>query len=268
MLLHAGQVNHYWQHGYLPLEGWLDDEEVDRLRQELSTLLVADRPGTVRERDGRTVRALHGCHLWSPRFKRLTELTRIAGPAMQLLDAPVYVYQFKINMKAAFGGDSWRWHQDYIYWRNEDGMPAPKAVNVLICLDEITEFNGPLMLIDGSHRRGVIDVRPAPGGNEQQPEWMQHVSVALKYTLDAPTVTRLVHEGGLVAPKGRRGTVMLFHPNIAHASGPNLSPFDRTTAIVTYNSTANIPDRLSDHRPEFLVSRDARPLVLVDGALA
>jgi ectoine hydroxylase len=43
----------------------------------------------------------------------------------------VYIYQFKINVKAAFGGDVWQWHQDYIFWRNEDGMPGTESLMLL-----------------------------------------------------------------------------------------------------------------------------------------
>ena len=266
MQLTREQVRHYTEHGYLVLDDCLGDGEAALLRDELDALLSQDQPGTVRERDGRTVRALHGCHLSNERFNHLTRLSRIVEPARQLLDGSVYVYQFKINVKAAFGGEAWKWHQDYVYWRNEDGMPAPAAVNVLICLDDITEFNGPLMLIAGSHRHGMLETAPpAAAPPRDGVEWLRHVSADLKYTLDPPTVKSLVAEGAIVAPKGRRGMVLLFHPNVAHASGPNLSPFDRAVVIVTYNSITNVPTRLS--RPEFLVSRSREPVTPIGDVL-
>ena len=52
---------------------------------------------------------------------------RILGPVKQLLVDQVYVYQFKINAKPAFGGESWVWHQDYIAWKICDNLPAPTA---------------------------------------------------------------------------------------------------------------------------------------------
>ena len=75
------------------------------------------------------------------------------------------MHQFKINGKAAFDGDVWQWHQDYGTWMNDDLMPNARAMNVAIFLDEVNEFNGPLMFIPGSHkqrracRRGTT---PAP----------------------------------------------------------------------------------------------------------
>ena len=69
------------------------------------------------------------------------------------------MHQFKINGKMAFDGDVWQWHQDYGTWKNDDQMPEARAMNVAIFLDEVNEFNGPLMFIPGSHKLGVLDAR-------------------------------------------------------------------------------------------------------------
>ena len=69
------------------------------------------------------------------------------------------MHQFKINGKMAFEGDVWQWHQDYGTWLNDDLMPTERAMNVAIFLDDVNEFNGPLMFIPGSHRKGVIDAK-------------------------------------------------------------------------------------------------------------
>jgi ectoine hydroxylase-related dioxygenase (phytanoyl-CoA dioxygenase family) len=129
----------------------------------------------------------------------------------------------------------------------------------MLFIDEVTEFNGPLMLIPGSHRSGMIDV-DARTAAEDQPAWVANVSADLKYSLDRDTIAALVQAKGIVAPKGPAGTVLLFHPNLAHASVPNLSPFDRTVLIVTYNRVDNVPVPRGAPRPEFLVSRDQTPV--------
>ena len=74
---------------------------------------------------------------------------------MQIFGDALYMHQFKINGKMAFDGDVWQWHQDYGTWKNDDLMPEPRAMNVAIFLDEVNEFNGPLMFIPGSHKLGV-----------------------------------------------------------------------------------------------------------------
>lgn len=263
MELTSEQIARYEEDGLLFFPAVFNDAEIAALQTATEEIAAVDHPSRVMEKDGRTVRALHGCHLTSPVMSKLTRLSRLLRPAEQLVGGPTYVYQFKINFKAAFGGDVWKWHQDYIFWQKGDGMVEPRCVNIMVYLDEVTEFNGPLMCIPRSHHHGMIDVEAARGRGG----WQDNVSADLKYSLDRETIAGLVKEGGIVAPKGPRGSVMIFHPNLAHGSAPNLSPWDRTMMIVTYNSVTNVPVPPGEPRPEFLVSRDSRPLACADGAL-
>ena len=68
----------------------------------------------------------------------------------------IYIRHFKINTKQAFKGDVWPWHQDYSYWKKEDGMPTARVLNIAIFLDEVNEFNG--TLVEGA---GVFAVKLA-----------------------------------------------------------------------------------------------------------
>ena len=81
----------------------------------------------------------------------------------------------------------WTWHAD-------DQMPEARAMNIAIFLDDVNEFNGPLMLIPGSHKLGVLEA-----GHDTQttsyPLW----------TLDSKTISSLANKGGIVAPKGPAG---------------------------------------------------------------
>ena len=138
-------------------------------------------------------------------------------------------------------------------------MPRPDAVNIMIFLDEVTEFNGPLIVIPKSHQVGGVDVeskRSQKGGGD----WEENVSAYLKYSLDEDTIKAMAEKGGMLAPKGSRGSVLFFHPNIAHGSGVNISPHHRRLLIVTYNDVKNAPDPEKLWRPDFLVGRDTRPL--------
>ena len=261
MMLTDDQLRTYERDGYLCLPDCFSQFEIALINDELNALARQDLPGRVLERDGKTLRSLNGCHLVNELLQRVIRLPRLVMPASQLLRNDVYVYQFKINFKAPFTGEVWPWHQDFIYWHHEDGMPAPQATNVALFLDEVNEFNGPLMLISRSHRVGLVDVTPADAdGGSSRADWLHHVSANLKYSLDQREIGSMLQRGDMAAPKGPAGTVLLFHPNLAHASAPNLSPFDRKMMIVTYNSVANVPTSLREVRPEFLVSRDSRPL--------
>ena len=74
-------------------------------------------------------------------------------------------------------------------------------------------LNGPIIYIPGSHTHGLIDyeVIEVPG------------TTPIPSLPDA-TVSELVEEGGMVAPKGPPGSVTIFDSCMAHASGQNLSP--------------------------------------------
>src|ERR1051325_3718037 len=158
MLIPKEQAEAYEEMGYAFLPEYLSPAEVNVLKSQLPSAFGEDSPRRVTEKDNKIVRSVYGSHTRNEVFNRLTRHPKLVEPAMQILDSQVYVYQFKINAKAAFGGDVWEWHQDYIFWQQEDGLRSARVVNVVIFLDEVNEFNGPVFLIPYSHRRGVISV--------------------------------------------------------------------------------------------------------------
>jgi ectoine hydroxylase len=217
------------------------------LKRELPGIFAQDRKENVREKDGKTVRTTFAAHTFNEAFRRLGRHPRMVEPVMQLLGGPVYMHQYKINAKAAFDGDVWQWHQDYGTWARDDLMPSPRAMNIAVFLDDVTEFNGALMFIPKSHKRGVLEAG--------------HDIVTTSYplwTLDRETVARLVKEGGLVAPKGPAGSMLMFHCNLVHASPGNLSPFDRT---IVYLSLCHVENHIRwFKRPEWIAHRDFTPI--------
>jgi ectoine hydroxylase len=68
----------------------------------------------------------------------------------------------------------------------------------------------------------------------------------------------MVKRGGIQAPKGAAGSVLLFDCNTMHGSSSNISPFPRNNLFFVYNSTDNIlgnPRCGLTPRPEFIASR-------------
>jgi ectoine hydroxylase len=221
--------------------------------------------------DSGAVRSVYGSHTTNELLGRLSRHPKIVGPAEQIVGDAVYIYQFKINAKVAFSGDVWEWHQDYVFWLKEDGMTAPRVTNAMIFLDEVNEFNAPLILIPGSHKEGVIDVSASAeamaAGRDAGREWLPNLTAKLKYTLGKETVGELVSKYSMAAPKGRAGSVLFFDSNLVHGSANNISPFDRALVLITFNSVSNAPVLNDKSRPDFLVSRESRPLAaLAEGA--
>src|SRR5262249_47538920 len=154
-------------------------------------IFAKESPRRVLEEESQMVRSVYGSHMTNEVARRLAYHPRMVEPAMQILGSKVYIYQFKINAKAAFGGDRWEWHQDYIFWQKEDGMHTPRVVNAVIFLDEVNEFNGPLLFIPGSHKEGVIDVAAQDARSsryQQSPAWISNLTASLKYALDQSVI--------------------------------------------------------------------------------
>jgi ectoine hydroxylase len=175
------------------------------------------------------------------------------------LRGPAYIYQFKVNLKAAFDGDHWPWHQDFSFWKQEDGMPSARAVTAAIFLDDVTEFNGPIFVIPRSQHFGVMQTAP---DRRDDPDWRTNFSSALKYQTSRQDVTALASRNGLCSLTGPSGTIVFFHSNVVHASAANISPHPRRIIFITYNSIFNLPQRLS--RPEFLVTPYTGPLAALN----
>jgi hypothetical protein len=261
MTITPKELKQYRQNGYLLKPACFSNREIGIIKAQLEEVFLEDSPRRVMENNG-LIRSIYGAHADNEIFSRLVRHPKLLETAMQILESEVYVHQFKINAKLAMGGDIWKWHQDFIFWNKEDGLPEAKVINMTIFLDEVTEFNGPLMLVPGSHNTGTINIEVdgKAGTLDGSPEWMSNVSADLKYSLSRAVLTRFVSENGIDAPKGVAGSLLLFDANIIHGSAPNMSPFDRTVIIVSYNSTGNLPHTVDVPRPAFLASRDYRAL--------
>lgn len=250
----------YRRNGWFLSPNLLDEAVLSRVTDRVEAICTQERPEVVYEKDSRVVRGVHGCHLFDDVCRRLVRLPALLGLAEELLGERVYVYQFKVNMKQPREGAAWPWHQDFAFWSREDGMPADRAVNIAVFLDEVHDGNGPLRVIPGSHRQGLLDAEaeePAEAGGD----WRKHVSADLEHTVPDGVAEALAEEVGVALAVGPAGSVYAFHPTIVHSSSNNLSVDRRALLLVTYNAVSNAPSRLN--RPEFLVSRDTAPLVAV-----
>src|SRR5690606_22276598 len=173
-------------------------------------------------------RTSFAAHTYNNAFAKLARHPRMVDPVRQIFDEDVYMHQFKINGKQAFDGDVWQWHQDFGTWHRDDGMPEPRAMNIAVFLDEVMPINGPLMFIPKSHKQGVLQA-----GHD-----LQTTSYPL-WTLDHETVARLAREGGIVAPTGKPGAVLMFHGNLVHGSAGNITPYGRTIVYLTLCAVSN-----------------------------
>jgi len=251
------QVAHYERTGCLGIEGLFRPAEIETFVAELERLRVAadeiDPATLIIEPDGRELRSIFAIHEQSRLFARLAADERLAGVARYLLGGDVYIHQSRLNYKPGFFGKEFYWHSDFETWHVEDGMPRMRALSMSIALTPNTSYNGPLLVIPGSHRKYVRCVGETPDDHYKQSLRRQEYGVP-----DPDSLRRLFDEGGIETMEGPAGKVVLFDCNTMHGSNSNISPLPRSNVFLVYNSVANrltTPFGGKPPRPEFIATR-------------
>jgi ectoine hydroxylase len=242
MRLSEEQLQRYRRDGLVFLPGLFEAEEIAALKAEQERIFTLQLETHLRADSGEFL-GTTAMDRVSPLYARLLNDERLLEVAEQILGPNLYCHQFKIILKEPFGTLSLPWHQDYAPWKHHDGMPSPTAVSLSIYLDEVNEFNGPIMFVPGSHIEGLIayEIIDVPGTTPIP-------------SLPDETVARLVSAGGIVAPKGIAGSITIFDCCTAHASGSNLSPDPRHLIYLSYNPIDNAIQ--SPTRPSHFAARD------------
>lgn len=239
------QCDRFHQQGFLFAPRLFSPAEVAALNQTAPKLLAGDErvDGMHRERErSGAVRQIYLTHRYAPNFKAISEDARIVEPVRQILRSDVYIWHSKINVKDAFEGTVWLWHQDYGYWM-WDGVDA-KLVSVMVFLDRATLNNGCLIVAAGSHRWGRLE-HEADEVTTSYKQWCVPTAV-LRQRLTESMIQHI---------PGEPGDVLFFDCNLLHGSGHNMSPLPRKTFIVAYNDLQNRPRPVENPRPDWVVSR-------------
>src|SRR6266478_2842219 len=218
MPLKAQQLRQFVEEGYLFLPSCFSEEEVAILRDEAEQIYASNRHEVWREKTG-VPRTAFAAHTYNEAFRLLGHHPRLIRPVEQV----------------------------YGTWARDDGMPEPRAMNIAVFMDEVMPINGPLMLVPRSHKHGVLTA----GHDEETTSYPL-------WTLDKETVTQLVQQGGIVAPTGKPGSVLMFHGNLVHASAPNITPYPRRIVYLTLCAVSNYIR--TPTRPEWIAHRDFTPI--------
>ena len=251
----------YADRGYHLAAGLFSEAEADSLLAEANRLAAAvtgPAPGVVIEPGSRAVRSLFRLHQSSETFAKVARDPRLLDVARQVLGGEVCVHQSRINFKPALDGKEFFWHSDFETWHVEDGMPRMRAVSVSLSLTPSTEFNGPLLMVPGSHKTFVRCVGETPENHHEHSLKKQEYGVP-----SGEALTRLVEAGGMASATGPAGTAVFFECNTMHGSAGNLSPWPRTNFFIVYNSVENglvRPFGGRPPRPAFLADRSPAPL--------
>lgn len=229
------QINSFNENGFLSGVKLLDDEQVERIRAELSEIADPQHPGhrlfyefhSNESTDPSTIlfhalgawRITEGLHdvLWNPRF---------LVAASQLLGGnPVRFWHDQLFWKPPKQGGVVAWHQDYSYWTRT------KPIAHLTCwcaLDNATEENGCLQYIQGSHRWGLLP-KPVIAGELQGIK--DFLSEDQKKQFEKPQFTPV-----------KAGEAIFHHSLTLHGSGANTSSKPRRAFVINVFADGVISD--------------------------
>ncbi len=255
------QRDRYQADGFLAFSGFFPHDEVVAFQREAERLRKLDelrgRDDVITEPESDEIRSIFRIHETSEVFDRVARDPRILGKVQEILGGDAYIHQSRINYKPGFTGKEFYWHSDFETWHVEDGMPRMRAVSCSIALTPNLPFNGPLMLVPGSHHHYLSCAGETPEKNYERSLRRQEFGVP-----DEEELEKLVElGGGIEMPTGPAGSVTLFECNTMHGSASNISPYPRSNLFIVYNSVENsLVDPFSGlaPRPEYLAERPER----------
>ncbi|MDH3263541.1 MAG: phytanoyl-CoA dioxygenase family protein [Paracoccaceae bacterium] len=221
MTLSADQRASYAENGYLLVENAVTPEELGKLREITSELIEKSR-GVSESNEAYELDAGHSPdsprltriklpHRQHPYFWHLLRNSRITEVLTDLLGPDTTLLTSKLNTKAPGGGAAIEWHQDWAFYphTNDDLLAFG------LMLEDVTEKNGPLMVVPGSHKGPVLS---------------HHAGGVFCGAIDPDDP--LFEREKIVTITGKAGSMTVHHARTLHGSAPNLS--DRARMILFY----------------------------------
>lgn len=236
--LSSEQIAQYERDGFLVIPNVFSEEEVQCFKTELERLRQDEKlrgsDEVIAEPGSGEIRSIFRVHSNSPVFKRLASDVRLAEIAQGLLDDDVYIHQSRLNYKPGFRGKDFYWHSDFETWHVEDGMPAMRALSMSITLTENTPYNGPLMLMPGSHKSYAVCTGDTPANHFKASLKKQEYGVP-----DDDLLGQLAKSRGIFGAVAQPGSVIVFDCNVMHGSNSNITPDPRSNVFFVYNAISN-----------------------------
>ncbi len=252
----------YEDNGYIVFPNIFSEDEVTEMLNELKYMAsnedLIKNEEFITEPQSNQLRTIFNQHLFSTLFNKISKDSRILDKVKQLLGSDVYIHHSRINIKPAYKGKSFPWHSDFETWHCEDGLPRCRCLTAWIMLTDNTEFNGPLYLIPGSHKKYISCKGFTPEDNYKNSLKKQEYGVP---SINA--IKELTKKNDLIGAYGKAGTLVIHDGNVMHGSPDNISPESRTNAFFVFNSVENKPQKpfgASKNRAEFLCLKDFKPL--------
>lgn len=223
------------QTGYLIVENVLDASELTRLREALDRIEEAvatetlpghlrrwislERDRTAGLRSGRIESAAISNIMELPLFAPLFRDLIVHPPTLDILEAlfgtPEFAFHnLKCICKMPGGGAAFQWHRDLPYLEHTNA----DLLTCMLCVDDMTIENGATLICPGSHQQA-----PDPPDLDDR---------------DIPEERVPSHRVSAVCPAG---SAVVFHVNVVHGGGPNLSTGKRRNIIGIWSGPGAYP---------------------------
>ncbi len=231
------QIDQFWRDGVLMVEDVVTPEQLEAMRREFDGWVEVSKSHD--EGYGETVDGRPRFDLESGHSAEKPALRRVNSPAevspafdaamrdsvmtdcvADLIGPNVKFHHSKINSKLPGAKTEVKYHQDFPFTphSNDD------VVTALLMVDEVTEKNGPLEVVRGSHEGPIHGL------------WHDG-----KFTGAVARDVETEASAAAVKCTGPAGAVCLMHTRLLHGSAPNLSNQPRTLLICVYSADDAVP---------------------------
>ena len=231
-MLNQTQIEQFHRDGFLVVENVVDATELQGLRQQLETWI--DESRGFAEAYGETIDGRSRFDIDPtdhsadhPALRRVSSPTEIsdayfetaihsnmAQMAGQLIGGSgTRFHHSKVNAKLPHTATMVKWHQDFPFTphTNDD------VITALLMVGEVTEDNGPLQVISGSHK------------GELYSHWHDD-----RFTGKVEDAVEAEQCQKFVSCTGSAGSVCFMHTRLLHASGANNTELPRYLFITVY----------------------------------
>lgn len=163
-VLTSQQIVHYHVEGYVSLDAIASLEEIAVMREIYDDLFERqagrengeqfDLGGSDEEGVKAKLPQILNPSRYAPELKQMQVYANAQAVAQQLLGADAKVTGDHAINKPALEGVQTPWHQDEAYW---DPCQLYEAMSIWIPLQDVTQENGCMQFIPGSHRLDIVD---------------------------------------------------------------------------------------------------------------
>jgi len=225
--LTADQADHFTDDGFLIYGPLLSQDDVQAAGDRIDALASGESPGQIQIRLEEQAASLEGVaqrdKAWQ--LMNVAQADHVLGAIARNADILSLVRQLlktddvdylqdQVLMKPAFHGSEVSWHQDSGYWTSiEPRVDPPAIVTCWVAIDNVTQENGCVQMVPGSHKRGLLPHQA--GGNQ-----LLHVQ-GVDLTTAVPVV---------LPPGG----VSFHHSCTVHGSAPNTTAHRRRGLALSY----------------------------------